>query len=75
MEYCAYVGIHTESAHEVPVLQKVRQIKSVKEAFRVYGFYDVIVKLNTKSESALKTVSEEINGIESVRRASTLILV
>ena len=70
-----YVGIHTESAHEVPVLKKVRKIKSVEEAFRVYGFYDVIAKLNTGSEIALKKiVTEDINGIESVRGASTLIL-
>ena len=70
-----YVGIHTESAHEVPVLKEVRQIKSVEEAFRVYGFYDVIAKLNTCSKSALnKIVAEEINGIESVRGASTIIL-
>ncbi len=47
MKCYAYVGIHTESAHEIPFLKKVEQIKSVEEAFRVYGFYDVIAKLNT----------------------------
>ncbi len=74
MRCCAYVGIHTESAHEMPVLEKVRQIKSVEEAFRVYGFYDVIAKLNTESEKSLKSVTEEISRIESVREASTLLL-
>ena len=75
MKCCAYVGIHTESAHEVSALQKVRQIKSVEEAFRVYGLYDIIAKLKTSSKSKLKKIiAEEINGIESVRGTSTMLL-
>ena len=75
MKCCAYVGIHTKSAHEVPVLKKVRQIKSVEEAFRVYGVYDVVAKLKTCSKSALKKIiADEINEIESVRGISTILL-
>lgn len=73
MECCAYVGIYTESAHELPVLQKVRQIKSVEEAFRVHGkwrSYDVIAKMKTGSRRELaKKVAEEIKGITSVQAA------
>ncbi len=77
MEYCTYVGIHTESAHEVPVLKKVRRIKGVEEAFRVQGkwrWYDIIAKMKTDNKAELtKIVAEEIKGIRSVQGAYTLL--
>lgn len=75
MKCCAYVGIHTVSAHEVHVLKKVRKIKGVTEAFRVYGMYDIIAKLETDSRKDLKkVVAEEINEIDKVRGTSTMFL-
>ena len=75
MKCCAYVGIHTESAHEIPVLKQVRQIKGVKEAFRIYGLYDILAILKTSSKSKLeKIVNQEINEIKSVRATNTMLL-
>jgi len=73
--YCAYVGIHTESAHEVPVLKKVRCLDNVEEAFRVYGLYDIVVKVNAETKDDIKQIiKEKIEEIESVRATSTILL-
>ena len=75
MTCCAYVGIHTESAFEVPVLKKVKQIEGVTEAYRVYGIYDILAKLKTNRKCELKKiVAEEIIEIERVRGVTTIIL-
>ncbi len=71
---CAYVGIHTVSAHEVPVLKKVRQTIGVKEAFRVYGLYDIMAKLETDNIVNTEKTAEEINGIDFVRGTTTMLI-
>ncbi|MCW3997684.1 MAG: Lrp/AsnC ligand binding domain-containing protein [Candidatus Bathyarchaeota archaeon] len=72
---CAYIGIHTVSGHEVRVLKKVKQINNVEEAFRIYGLYDIIVKLKAKTKDDIKQiVTRKIDEIDKVRATSMIIL-
>lgn len=55
---------------EVEVLKKVKQVASVKEAYIVYGVYDIIAKLEAESFEDIRDIVAKIRGLDKV--ASTL---
>lgn len=52
----AYVVIHCEKGEEYPTLKNLSQIPEVKEADVVFGFYDVICKIETPDNLTLENV-------------------
>ncbi len=72
----ALVPINTETGVEEKVLEKLKSIKNVKEAFIVYGVYDMIAKVEANDLEELRdVVSTRIRRIEGVRSTVTLIVV
>lgn len=72
----ALVLINTETGVEETVLEKLKKMKNVKEAFIVYGVYDIIVKVEAKDLEELRDiVSTRIRRVEGVRSTVTLIVI
>jgi DNA-binding Lrp family transcriptional regulator len=71
----AYVLINTEVGTEDQVLKMVRKVEHVKEAYTVYGVYDLIIRVESESMESLKAIiTEKIRKIELVRSTLTMIL-
>ncbi|RLE61403.1 MAG: Lrp/AsnC family transcriptional regulator [Thermoprotei archaeon] len=71
----AFVLIGTEVGAEKEVLEELKRIESVKEAYIVYGIYDLLAKVIVKDTEELKNiVSNKIRQIERVRSTLTMIV-
>ena len=70
----AYVLINAEAGAESEVLEALKAIQEVKEAHMVYGVYDIIARLETKTMEELKNVvSWRIRRLDKVRSTITTI--
>jgi DNA-binding Lrp family transcriptional regulator len=71
----AYVLINTELGAIPEVIQTVRKIEEVKEAYSVFGVYDIITKVEAVSLHQLKKiVTQKIRCINQVRSTLTMIV-
>ncbi len=72
----ALVLINTEAGFEEAVLEKLKKTRNVKEAFIVYGVYDIIAKVEAKDLEELRDViSARLRHIEGVKSTVTLIVI
>ena len=72
----AFVLINAEIGAEQDVLNQLRKIKSVKEAYIVYGVYDIVAKVEADSMDKLKdNVAWSIRRLDKVRSTLTMIAV
>ena len=52
----AYVVFHCEKGHEYPTLKNLCKIPEIKEADVVFGYYDVICRVESSCEEVLQDV-------------------
>lgn len=72
----AYVLINTEMGSENAVLKNLGDISEIKEAYTVYGVYDILARLETKTMEELKNViSWKVRRLNKVRSTLTMIVV
>ena len=72
----AFVLINTEIGAEEEVLQKLKEIPEVIEAYVIYGVYDVLAKISADDMSRLKEiVTKSIRRMSKVRSTLTMIVV
>ena len=72
----AYVLVSTEIGAEKEVLEKLRNIPEVKEAYIVYGVYDIVVKVDIGDVDKLKDIiTTRIRRLDKVRSTLTMIAV
>lgn len=72
----AFMLINAEIGAEEDVLNAVSKIPEVKEAYMVYGVYDVITVVEATTMQELKDViSWKIRRIEKVRSTITMIVI
>jgi len=72
----AYVLIEVEPGLDKSVLEEVRKLDGVSEAYFVMGNYDIIAVIRDASHSDLKQkVSKGIRGIKGVRHTYTLLVI
>ncbi|MHA2232940.1 MAG: Lrp/AsnC family transcriptional regulator [Candidatus Hodarchaeales archaeon] len=72
----AFVLVNSEIGAEEQVLETLRQVSEVKEAYMVYGVYDIVARVEADEMDVLKTIIlTEIRGLESVRSTLTMIVV
>ena len=71
----AFVFMNIDPGTEIAALKILREIPEVKEAYFVYGVYDVIAKVQADSMDLLKEViSRKIRGLDKIRSTLTTIV-
>ena len=72
----AYVLFNVSAGSEDLILEKIRSIAEVQEAFFSYGVFDLVVKIETDSMEQLKElISHRLRAITNVKSTLTLIQV
>jgi len=70
------VLINSELGAEEDVLAELKRMKSVKEAYMVYGVYDIVAKVESESMDKLKeSISRNIRRLDKVGSTLTMIVV
>jgi DNA-binding Lrp family transcriptional regulator len=70
----AFVLINAEIGFEEQVIQEIRKMDSVKEAYAVYGLYDIIAKIERDNMAELRgVVTDQIRRLDKVRSTLTMI--
>jgi DNA-binding Lrp family transcriptional regulator len=71
----AFVLINVESGAEQEVVNELKRIEGVEEAYFSYGVYDIITKIKADSMERLKDlVTRKVRTIGRVRSTLTLIM-
>jgi len=70
-----FVLINSEAGLEGKLLESLRGIGEVKEAYSVYGVHDVVAKVEGKTMDDLKNVVGKIRSLKMARSTLTLIVV
>jgi len=72
----AFVLINTETGFMDEVLRALSKTEGVKEAYSVYGVYDIIAKVEAKTLEGIRDiVTWKIRKISNVRTTLTMIVV
>ena len=72
----AFVLINAEIGSENDVLGELKKIDNVREAYVVYGVYDIIAKVEADTMDKLKSmVTWRIRRLDKVRSTLTMIVV
>ena len=72
----AFVLINTEIGSESKVLESLRKIDAVEEAYMVYGVYDVVAKVRADTMDKLKEiVTWHVRRLDKVRSTLTMIVI
>jgi len=70
----AYVLINAEIGAEGDVVKQLEANTGVKEAWVVYGVYDIVTKVEAENTERLKEIiSDNIRKLDGVRNTLTLI--
>jgi len=71
----AYLFIHLDQNYNGEnILDDVRQITQVREAYRLYGMYDLVVYMETETTEELKAATlESIRKLQFVESTVTFI--
>lgn len=72
----AFILINSKIGSENEVLRSIKKINSVKEAYVVYGAYDVVAKVEAETMKKLKDViTWNIRRLEKIRSTLTMIVI
>ena len=72
----AYVLLNVEPGAESKVLERLKSLNLVTEAYVSYGVYDIIIRLTADTMEQLKeAVSHKIRTTDEVRSTVTLIII
>lgn len=72
----AFVLINTEIGTESEVLEALKKIDAVKEAYTTYGVYDVVAKVSADTMENLKEiVTWNVRRLNKVRSTLTMIVI
>ena len=71
----AFVLLSTETGREQQVLQHLKGIEGVKNAYVVYGLYDVVVEIEGQNQDAIRTiVRSKIRNLHGIKSTLTLVV-
>ena len=72
----AFVLLNVNLGTEEEVIARLKEIECVKNAYQVYGVYDIMAKVEAEDAAKLKEVLQEgLRRIDSVRSTLTLMAV
>lgn len=68
----AYILISTEE-FDVQLMNALKKVKGVEEAYPLYGVYDIIVKTRADTMEGIKEIHNKIRRLEKIRQTLTMI--
>ena len=69
-----YVLINCELGAEESIIEELKKIEDVKEAFGIFGTHDIMVKLESDNMVNLReTVKWKIQKMDKIRSTNTLV--
>jgi len=71
----AYVLLNIEIDSKREVLNALDEIPEVKDAYPLYGVYDLIIHVEADTIQEIKELIERIRGIQEIRSALPLICI
>jgi DNA-binding Lrp family transcriptional regulator len=72
----AFVLINTETEFMTDVLKALRDVEGVREAYSVYGVYDIVAKVEAENMDKLKDiVTWKIRRLQNIRSTLTMIVI
>jgi DNA-binding Lrp family transcriptional regulator len=72
----AYVVLHCEKGQEYSTLKNLSKISEVKKADVVFGFYDVVCRIESSSEEVLQDIiTRTIRRLPSIKTSMTLSII
>ena len=71
----AYIILNSEIGFEKDVLEALKDIPDVREAFRLYGVYDIIIKIEADTREDLNNLMNEIRQMVKVRSTLMMIII
>jgi len=71
----AFVFMNVDAGGEDEVLKELRNIPNVREAYSVYGVYDIVARIEAETMDKLKeVVTWKVRRLEKVRSTLTTIV-
>ena len=71
----AFVLINAEIGSEGEILKELKKLENVKEAYLVYGVYDIVAKVEADTMEKLKEfTSFKVRGLNKERSTLTMIV-
>ena len=71
----AFVLVNTELGQEKEVFGRLKAIPAVRDAYKVYGVYDIILKVEADGRKAFLQVVTFIRRVAGVRSTLTMIVI
>jgi len=72
----AFVLMNAETGSEKSVVEKVKSFKHVKEAYFVFGVYDIIAVVEAPSIDDIKnTIHNAMRQVEGIRSTVTMVVI
>jgi len=72
----AFVFVNVATGSETEVLKRLRELPEVKEAYFVYGVYDIVVKVEADSMQRLnEVITRKVRGLDEIRSTLTTIAI
>ena len=72
----AFVLINAELGKELQIVNEIKKIPQVKEAYPVYGVYDVLMVIESDSmESLRETITDHVRKLDGIKSTLTMIIV
>lgn len=73
MKHNAFVLINCSLGSEAKVMDHIEDLEYVDKAYRVYGVYDVIVKINANDKEDLQRKVLLIRRLDDIKSTLTLL--
>lgn len=71
----AFVLINAEIGSEEKILDELKKVEGVKEAYCAYGVYDIIVKIKADNMDKLKDIiTWKVRKLNNVRSTLTMLV-
>ena len=71
----AFVLINTEIGSEEEVLNKLKKVEGVEEAYCGYGAYDIIAKIKANNMEKLKEIiTWKVRKLDKIRSTLTILI-
>ncbi|MDQ6723397.1 MAG: Lrp/AsnC family transcriptional regulator [Thermoproteota archaeon] len=73
VEYNAFVLVNCSLGSEAKVMQEIRDLSYVEKVYRVYGVYDIMVKVTANNKEDLQRKILLLRRLDEIKSTLTLL--